>query len=146
MFIVIDLYLQYKLMPPLIRGIVVGLLLYRIKSLGVVMQGLKDADNIGYIVPTTVLNHFLNDVDDGAYDGFPRIGIFDQKLDNKNLKGVYKLNKSQTGVLVRKVIPGGLSDGKLFPGDIITEIDGSAIADDGTVELRRNERTSVSHT
>ena len=115
------------------------------KIVGVVMQGLKDADNIGYIVPTTVVNHFLIDVGDGAYDGFPQIGIFDQKLDNKNLKNVYKLDTAQTGVLVRKIIPGGLSDGKLFPGDIITEIDGSAIADDGTIELRRNERTSFSH-
>ena len=115
------------------------------KIVGVVMQGMENADNIGYIIPTTVVNHFLNDVADGAYDGFPEIGIFAQEMENKDLKGVFNLKKPQTGVLVRQVIPGGLSDGILLPGDIVSSIDGIQIADDGTVEFRRNERTCFIH-
>ena len=115
------------------------------KIVGVVMQGMKNADNIGYIVPTTVVNHFLNDVADGVYDGFPQLDILAQKLDNNNLKSVFNLNKNQTGVLIRKVVPGGLSDGKLFLGDIVSSIDGIPIADDGTIEFRRNERTCLTH-
>jgi S1-C subfamily serine protease len=115
------------------------------KVVGIVMQQMKGSENIGYIVPTNIVQHFLDDVVDGRYDGFPRIGINTQNMDNGNLKAWYKLDKSQTGILVTKVIPGQLSDGILYPDDILSMIDDHPIADDGTVEFRRNERTSFAH-
>ena len=115
------------------------------KIVGIVMQQHKNFENIGYIVPTTIVKHFLDDVEDGNYDGFPRIGIRTQKLSNKSLKSMYKLDGSHTGVLVTNVIPGMLSEGILDSGDILTSVDNHPIADDGTVEFRRNERTSFYH-
>jgi len=112
---------------------------------GIVMQQSKNFENIGYIVPTTVVKHFLDDVRDGNYDGFPRIGIKTQKLGNKNLKSMYQLGDSHTGVLVTNVTPGMLSEGVLNPDDILISVDDHPIADDGTVEFRRNERTSFYH-
>lgn len=115
------------------------------KIVGIVMQQKKGSDNIGYIVPTNIVQHFLDDVLDGQYDGFPHIGIHTQNMDNENLKTWYKLDRPQTGILVTQVIPGHLSDGILYPGDILAMIDNHPVADDGTVEFRRNERTSFAH-
>jgi S1-C subfamily serine protease len=42
---------------------------------GVVMQTLKDSENIGYVVPVSLVRHFLEDLQDGRYDGFPEDGI-----------------------------------------------------------------------
>ena len=38
------------------------------KVVGVAFQGLTNADNIGYMIPTTVIAHFLKDVEDNQYD------------------------------------------------------------------------------
>jgi S1-C subfamily serine protease len=115
------------------------------KIVGIVMQQMRGSENIGYIVPASIVRHFLDDVADGHHDGFPRIGIDTQNMENGNLKSWYRMNPSQTGVLVTRVTPGELCDGILFPGDILTKIDQHPIADDGTVEFRRNERTSFAY-
>ena len=45
------------------------------KVVGVAFQGLRQADNIGYMIPTTVIRHFLADINDGKYDGFGSLGV-----------------------------------------------------------------------
>jgi len=42
---------------------------------GVAFQGMQKADNIGYMIPSTVIYHFLKDVNDGKYDGFGSLGV-----------------------------------------------------------------------
>ena len=109
---------------------------------GIVMQSLKGAENIGYTVPVPVIWHFLTDVDDGRYDGFPDDGIFIQSLENEGLKKMYGLKDNQSGALVTSITPGSPAENKIFPGDVLLAVDGHPIADDGTVEFRPRERTS----
>jgi S1-C subfamily serine protease len=109
---------------------------------GVVMQTRKESENIGYMVPAPVIKHFLIDMEDGHYDGFPEDGIRIQPLENASLKKMYGLNDDQSGALVVSVIPGSAAENKLFPGDVILSIDGHRVADDCTVEFRPKERTS----
>src|SRR5512140_2081934 len=45
------------------------------KVVGVAFQGLQSADNIGFMIPTTVIDHFLKDIADGTYNGFPSSGL-----------------------------------------------------------------------
>ncbi len=113
--------------------------------IGVVMQGLSEADNIGYMVPVPVIQHFLDDVADGQYNGVPDLGLWSQKMDNESLKRASRMSEEQTGVLVYRMVPGSASDGILLPGDVITSIDGYSVADDETIEFRENERTSYSY-
>ena len=47
------------------------------KVVGVAFQGMQSADNIGYMIPTTVIRHFLKDIEDKSYDGFGSFGFFD---------------------------------------------------------------------
>lgn len=48
------------------------------QCVGVAFQALKshDAENIGYVIPSPVINHFLKDFEtNGKVTGFPRLGI-----------------------------------------------------------------------
>jgi S1-C subfamily serine protease len=111
------------------------------RIVGVVMQSLKKSENIGYMVPVPVIEHFLADMEDGRYDGFPEDGIRIQPLENESLKKMFGLNEEQSGALVTAVTPGSPAENRIFPGDVILSIDGHQIADDCTVEFRPKERT-----
>lgn len=44
------------------------------KIVGVVMQVIKKSQNIGYLVPVSMVKHFIDDMKDAKYDGFADIG------------------------------------------------------------------------
>ncbi len=115
------------------------------KIVGVVMQGMTQADNIGYMVPADVVQHFFRDIEDGGQDGFPSLGVVLQEMENPDLKRKYALPIEQTGMLVTRVLPGSAADGNLQAGDVLISLDGHAIADDGTVEFRSRQRTSLAY-
>jgi S1-C subfamily serine protease len=122
-----------------------GPVLLENRVVGVVMQSLERADNIGYMVPSPVLYRFLKDLTDGTYDGIPSLGIHWQRVENEDLKKMMGLEGDQSGVLVTVVLPGMAADGKLREGDVIRSVDGHSVAGDGTVEFRPRERTSMSY-
>jgi len=115
------------------------------RIVGVVMQSLEDSENIGYMVPVPVIDHFLVDVEDGHYDGFPQLGVGLQNLENETLKNIFNVKNNISGVLVTFIIPGTPAAGKIFSGDVIISIAGHDIADDGTVEFRPKERTNLNY-
>ena len=106
------------------------------KIIGVAMQTRTEAENIGYVIPVPVIEHFLTDLEDGNYDGFPDSGIVTQSLENKALRSLVDIPESETGVYVYEVIPGGSSDGYIKEGDVVMEVDNHPIANDGSVLLR----------
>jgi S1-C subfamily serine protease len=115
------------------------------RIVGVVMQTRKNSENIGYMVPVPVIEHFLTDLEDGRFDGIPEDGIFFQSMENDSLRIKYGLTDDQSGVLVVSVTPGSPASGEIFPGDVLLEVDGHPVADDGTVEFRPRERTSCNY-
>jgi S1-C subfamily serine protease len=115
------------------------------KIVGVVMQGIPGADNIGYMVPEPVIRHVLEDLDDGEINGFPSVGVVIQGLQNPTLKQSLQMPVDATGSLVVRVIPGSASDGVLQAGDVILTCDGQDIADDMSVQLRGRERVHWSY-
>ena len=115
------------------------------KIIGVVMQGITFSQNIGYLVPTSMIKHFLTDFKDGKIDGVPELHFFISKLENPAIKKYYGLPLDKTGVLVEKVMPLGNSAGLLKKGDIVLEIDGKKIQDDGTIEFRKEEFTQAKY-
>ena len=49
------------------------------------LQSLKheDAENIGYVIPTPVIDHFINDyARNGQYTAFPALGVEWQKMES----------------------------------------------------------------
>jgi S1-C subfamily serine protease len=110
------------------------------KVVGVAFEAAQ-GENIGYMVPVVVINHFLKDIADGKYDGIPDLGISWQAMENPALKQKYNMSKNHTGILVNKIYPGSPANGVLKAKDIILSIDGVDVANDGTIEFRQNERT-----
>ena len=115
------------------------------KIVGIVMQGISSSQNIGYIIPAPIINHFLNDLKGGQYAGFPYLGIHFSNTENKTLRKYYDIADDTGGVLVNNVLSFSSADGFLKEGDIILEVNGVAIGDDGTFAFRDNERLDMVH-
>jgi S1-C subfamily serine protease len=104
------------------------------KVVGVAFQGLMTADNIGYMIPTTIISHFLKDVEDGIYDGFGKIGIsLFPGLHSPYYKEHLKVPAAEDGVVVTDISLNSASFGKLQEGDVLTKIDDFNIDNDGRI-------------
>jgi S1-C subfamily serine protease len=124
-----------------------GPVLVNDRVVGVVMQMVKSnyAENIGYMVPIPVINHFFQDIEDGQYDGFPDIGIITQDMESPDMRRKYGMSETQTGLFVTLILPGSPAEGKMEKGDVLLSIEGHPIANDGTVEFRPKERTNYTY-
>ncbi|CAD6334642.1 unnamed protein product [Miscanthus lutarioriparius] len=112
------------------------------ECIGVAFQVYRsdEAENIGYVIPTTVVSHFLNDYQkNGKYTGFPCLGVLLQKLENPALREILKVPSSE-GVLVRRVEPTAPASSVLQKGDVIVSFDGIAVGCEATVPFRSTER------
>ncbi|EPR63244.1 trypsin domain-containing protein [Toxoplasma gondii GAB2-2007-GAL-DOM2] len=113
------------------------------QCVGIAFQSLKDGDteNIGYIIPSEVVSHFLEDYRrHGRCLGFGDGGFTWQKLENKSLRHSLSLKSKDEGILIKKLDGGGPAKAVLQKGDILLEIGGKRIASDGTVAFRNGER------
>lgn len=105
------------------------------KVVGVAFQGLRQADNTGYIIPTPVVNRFLKDISDGTYDHYADLAISTFPLFNSAMRTALKLPDDNVGVLVTNVSPTGSCDGILKTGDVLAAIDGYAVDSAGQIIL-----------
>ena len=117
---------------------------------GIAFQSLKggndDPEGIGYVIPTAVIEHFLEDYRrNKTYTGFPSLGIEWQKMENPQLRAAMRMQPQQKGVLVRRVESTCPASAKLRPRDIILRFDGHVVSNDGTVPFRSGERISFSY-
>ncbi|MDP4995446.1 MAG: serine protease [Akkermansiaceae bacterium] len=103
------------------------------KVVGVAFQGLRQADNTGYIIPTPVVNRFLKDVEDGSYDHYAELGLTEFPLHNPAMRTALGLPNNGQGVLVTNVIPTSSADGILKTGDVLMALDGNPVDSDGQV-------------
>lgn len=112
------------------------------ECIGVAFQVLRseDTENIGYVIPTTVVSHFLTDYErNGKYTGFPCLGVLLQRLENPALRSCLKVISNE-GVLVRRVEPTADAHNSLKEGDVIVSFDGVHVGSEGTVPFRSTER------
>ncbi|HPS58726.1 MAG TPA: serine protease [Spirochaetota bacterium] len=112
---------------------------------GVAFQSASMGENIGYMVPAPVIKHFLSDMADGKYDGFPELGIKFQDMENPALREKYGMKPEQSGVMVIDILIDSPARNILSVDDIVLSIDGVPVANDGTVEFRKGERTSLNY-
>jgi S1-C subfamily serine protease len=115
------------------------------KIVGVVMQVITKSQNIGYLVPVNMVQHFIEDMKDGRYDGFADLGLGTQKLENPAMRRYYGLDDNVSGKLIVKVVYNSSLSGILKEEDILTAVDGHNIENDGTVEFRKHEYTHYQH-
>ena len=105
------------------------------KVVGVAFQGLRQADNTGYIIPTPVVRRFLKDVEDGHYDQYADLGLSEFPLYNPAMRKAFGLPDNGKGVLITNVVPTSSCDGVLKPGDILVSLDGQAVDSAGMIDI-----------
>lgn len=115
------------------------------KVVGVVMQSRLSSQSIGYMIPVPVIKHFLADIEDGKYDGYPSLGVETEDTQSPVVQELYGLDKDHTGVLVSFVYPNSSAKGKLKKNDIITAIDGHSITNESKSIIRKKELISFRH-
>lgn len=115
------------------------------RVVGVAHQSIHGGQNLGYMIPVPIIEHFLKEVSQGKYHGFPKGGVRFQTMENPALRSFYQMEKEDSGVLVIMVQEHSFFDGVLFPGDILLAIDGIPIANDGTIDFEHRKRVSLSH-
>ncbi len=106
------------------------------KVVGVAFQGLTNAENIGYMIPTTVIDHFLKDIKDGRYDGFGSLGFsFHPGLHSGSYAEYLKVPAGQEGVVVIATLINSSIENVFEAGDVIVGVDDYDIDNDGMINI-----------
>ena len=100
---------------------------YRNRLIGLVMS--YSADNReAVLVPAPVIKHFLDDYDDGHYDGFPRAGFGFVSLQDPQLRRYLGVPAQGNGVFITTIMPGsGADKAGMQEGDVLLAINEFAI-------------------
>jgi S1-C subfamily serine protease len=103
-------------------------------------------DQVSSILPASIITHFLKDIEDGDYAGFPNLGIsYSQTLDEQ-FRNYLKLNGEKGGVFISKIIAGASAAAAgLKSGDVILTIDGKPIDARGNYDHPVWGKLSLSH-
>jgi hypothetical protein len=104
----------------------------------------KDLEKAGYVVPIPVIRHMFDDLTDGKITGVPDLGVYWQKIESDTLREYLGLAE-QTGVRISRVVHGSSAHGVLEIDDVITHVEGTAVASDGSIILREHDRVSFEH-
>ncbi len=103
-------------------------------------------EQTSYILPAPIIEHFLADLEDGDYQGFPNLGIgYSQTLDEQ-LRRFTGLGDREGGIFIDEVTEDS-SAGKagLKQGDVILSIEGHAIDSRGNYEHPQWGKINFSH-
>lgn len=122
-----------------------GPVIMKDKIVGVAFQSATRGENLGYMVPAPIIHHFLKDIADGKYNGFPELGIMYQKMENPDLREKYQMKKNQSGVLLVDILSDSPAKNILNINDVIISIENSRIENDCSIEFREGERTSLNY-
>jgi len=106
------------------------------KVAGIAFQGKdkKQSESLGYIIPPDIIRHFLVDIQDGRVDGFPDILFAWDQMESPSKRRYYKMGPGQTGVVVDHV-DSALGNDSLRTDDVILEIDGHKVSNNGRIRL-----------
>ena len=108
------------------------------KVVGVAFMGIPGLENTGFFIPPSVVNHFLIDIEDGKYDGFPKAGVRIVSLQNPAYRKYLGLPPTGDGARIDSLADYTEKDGILKADDVILEVGGHRVGSDGTILLKGN--------
>ncbi len=120
--------------PALSRGNVVG----------IVFSGIREAENIGYVIPNQEILAFLSDIEDGTYDGRPEALERSQPFDNPALRAMLRAGDDVTGLVVQEPWSSDAAY-PLLQWDVITRIGDHPVDNDGFVDVGDNLRIACDY-
>ncbi len=114
------------------------------RLVGLVFSQIRNAQNIGYLIPVEEIRMFLADIADGRYDGKPQLYDLFQTVENDALRSRLRVPRGVGGLMV--VQPYVNSDSyPLKEWDVITSMGGQAIDSEGKVAVRYDLRLSAAY-
>ncbi|MDB6129462.1 MAG: peptidase and chymotrypsin/Hap [Verrucomicrobiales bacterium] len=114
------------------------------KVVGVAFQGSTSLENTGFFIATPVMNHFIKDVEDGDYHGFPQAGIRMVSLQNPAYRRYLGLpENSDIGARVDSMLPIESTRKVLKPDDVILSIGSFPVGSDATVLYEGNRLSAA---
>ena len=117
-----------------------GPVMQGVQVVGVAFQNRSGLENTGYFIPAPVIRHFLEDVEDGHYDGFPDAGIVVSSLENDAYRRYLGLPRELDGrgVRVDRILPVATTEALLRVDDVLLSVNGYPTGSDGTVLYEGN--------
>ncbi len=112
------------------------------KIVGIAFQGDKEGEALGYMIPPEIIRHFLADMQDGRIDGFSDFLFANDQMESPSKRRYYRMEAGRSGVIVEDVakILGGNS---IKTDDIILEIDGYKVSNNGKIRIQGGEPRSL---
>lgn len=107
------------------------------KVVGVAFQGQPGLENAGFFIPPNVIRHFLKDIEDDQYHGFPQAGIKFTDTFNPALRERLKLPGDDQGARIDAIIPDSTKE-HLQVDDVLLKVGEFPVASDGTITYRGN--------
>src|SRR5437867_1548158 len=105
---------------------------------GVAFQGVPGLENTGFFIPPPVIEHFLKDIEDGGYGGFPMAGVRLVPLQNPAYRRYLKLPDNDVGARVDSLLPIPTTQQLIRPDDVILRVGKFDVGSDGTVLYEGN--------
>ena len=119
------------------------------RLVGLVFSKISRGDNVGYLIPTEEIQLFLDDVQDGNYDGklvFPRVT---QTLENDAIRKKLGLDDDVGGVMIAdhatESQEAQSGESLLRKWDVITHVDGQSVDRQGKVTLEGEIRVPFTY-
>ena len=115
-----------------------GPVLQQDEVVGVAFQGIPGLENAGFFIPPPVVEHFLKDVADERYDGFPMAGIRLVALQNPAYRRFLKLPDNDLGARIDSILPIPTTEQVLQPNDVLLRVGPYEVGSDGTLVFEGN--------
>jgi S1-C subfamily serine protease len=113
------------------------------RVVGVAFQGIPGLENAGFFIPTPVIQHFLQDIEDKHYDGFPYAGVRLAQLQNPAYRRRLKLPDNAQGTRVDSLLPIPTTQQVLKEEDVILRIGSFPVASDSTILYQGNRLSAA---
>ncbi len=108
------------------------------KVVGVAFQGIPGLENAGFFIPPPIIEHFLQDISDGTYHGFPQAGFVLAPLQNPAYRRFLKLPDDDLGARIDHLYPFGPAKEVMRPDDVVLQIGSYNVGSDGTILYEGN--------
>lgn len=106
---------------------------------GVSFQGNPSLENAGFFIPPNIIRHFLKDIEDGSYHGFPDAGISITSLHNPAFRKALQLPDNNIGARVDMLLqPFPKTHELLRENDVILEVEGYVVGSDSMIQYEGN--------
>ncbi|HWV99533.1 MAG TPA: trypsin-like peptidase domain-containing protein [Candidatus Acidoferrum sp.] len=113
------------------------------KVVGVAFQGMPGLENAGFFIPTPIIEHFLKDIENKHYDGFPNAGLRVVALENPAYRSLLKLPDDNLGARIDGILPIPSAEKVFRVDDVLQRIGEFPVADDGTILYQGNRLSAA---